>query len=56
MLLKYKKVIVIEGWGSIKDKNTVNVKKLDGEEVDISSYFILIATGSKPKEIPNIWK
>ena len=54
MLLKSKKVTVIEGWGSIKDKNTVNVKKLDGEEVDISSDFILIATGSKPKEIPNI--
>ena len=54
MLLKSKKVTVIEGWGSIKDKNTVNVKKLDGDELDISSDFILIATGSKPREIPNI--
>jgi dihydrolipoamide dehydrogenase len=54
MLLKSKKVTVIEGWGSIKDKNTVNVKKLDGEEVDIFSDFILIATGSQPREIPNI--
>ena len=53
MLLKSKKVTVVEGWGSIKDKNTVNVKKLDGEEVDISSDFILIATGSKPIEIPS---
>ena len=54
MLLKSKKVTVVEGWGSIKDKNTVNVKKQDGDEVDITSDFILIATGSKPREIPNI--
>ena len=54
MLLKSKKVTVVEGWGSIKDKNTVNVKKQDGDEVDIYSDFILIATGSKPREIPNI--
>ena len=54
MLLKSKKVNVIEGWGSIKDKNNVLVKKADGEEIIIESDFILIATGSKPRSLPSI--
>ena len=54
MLLKSKKVNVIEGWGSIKDKNNVLVKKADGEEKIIESDFILIATGSKPRSLPSI--
>ena len=54
MLLNSKKVNVIEGWGSIKDKNNVLVKKADGEEIVIESDFILLATGSKPRSLPSI--
>ena len=54
MLLNSKKVNVIEGWGSIKDKNNVIVKKADGEEIVIESDFILLATGSKPRSLPSI--
>ena len=54
MLLKSKKVNVIEGWGAIKDSNKVIVKTSDGKEEEVSTDYILLATGSKPREIPNI--
>ena len=54
ILLNSKKVNVLEGWGTIKDKNSVLVKKADGEEIVLESDFILLATGSKPRSIPNI--
>jgi dihydrolipoamide dehydrogenase len=54
MLLKSKKIEVVEGWGTVKDSKTVLVKKTDGSEVELNSDFILIATGSKPRSIPNI--
>ena len=54
MLLNSKKVNVIEGWGSIKDKNNVQVQKADGEEILVESDFILLATGSKPRSLPGI--
>ena len=54
MLLNSKKVNVLEGWGTIKDKNNVIVKNEDGEEIVLESDFILLATGSKPRSIPNI--
>ena len=54
MLLKSKKVDVIEGWGTIKDSNKVIVKTIEGKEEEISTDYILLATGSKPREIPNI--
>ena len=54
MLLNSKKVNVLEGWGTIKDMNSVLVKKADGKEIVLESDFILLATGSKPRSIPNI--
>ena len=54
MLLNSKKVNVLEGWGTIKDKNSVLVKKAEGKEIVLESDFILLATGSKPRSIPNI--
>jgi len=54
ILLNSKKVNVLEGWGTIKDKNNVLVKKADGKEIVLESDFILLATGSKPRSIPNI--
>ena len=54
MLLKSKNVDVIEGWGTIKDSKKVIVKTTEGKEEEVSTDYILLATGSKPREIPNI--
>lgn len=46
-----KGIQVINGFGSIKDKNHVVVKKSDGQELEIEARYIIIATGSKPDMI-----
>ena len=53
-LLKSKKVNVIEGWGQIESKNVVVAKKENGEEEKIASDYILLATGSQPRNLPNL--
>ena len=54
MLLKSKKVNVINGWGKIKNEQSVLVKKEDGSEIIIETDYILLATGSKPRELPSL--
>ncbi len=54
MLLKSKKVNVINGWGKIENEKSVLVKKEDGSEERIESDYILLATGSKPRELPSL--
>ena len=54
MLLKSKKVNIINGWGKIKNEQSVLVKKEDGSEVIIETDYILLATGSKPRELPSL--
>ena len=54
MLLKSKKVNVVNGWGKIKNENSVLVKKEDGSEELIQTDYILLATGSKPRELANL--
>ena len=54
MLLKSKKVNVINGWGKIKNEQSVLVKKEDGSEMIIETDYILLATGSKPRELPSL--
>ena len=54
MLLKSKKVNVVNGWGKIKNENTVLVKNEDGSEELIQTDYILLATGSKPRELANL--
>ena len=53
-LLKSKKVNVIEGWGQIESKNVVIVKKENGEEEKIASDYVLLASGSQPRSLPNL--
>ena len=53
-LLKSKKVNVVEGWGQVESKNVVVVKKENGEEERIASDYILLATGSQPRNLPNL--
>ena len=48
-LLKEKNVNVVEGWGTLVDKNTISVKKIDGVQEEFKSDYILLATGSIPR-------
>ncbi|NVK03767.1 MAG: dihydrolipoyl dehydrogenase [Flavobacteriia bacterium] len=50
-LMDKNKIDVHQGVGSFKDKNTVVVKGDDGEK-EIKGEKIIIATGSKPVELP----
>jgi dihydrolipoamide dehydrogenase len=52
-LMKKNKITVYEGHGSFKDKNTVVIKSEKGVQ-EIQGKNIIIATGSKPSNLPNI--
>lgn len=52
-LMDKNKVTVLHGLGSIKDKNHIVVKNEEGEE-EIETKNIIIATGSKPANLPFI--
>ena len=47
-LMKKNKITVYHGLGVFKDKNTIEIQKSDGKNVEISGEKIIIATGSKP--------
>lgn len=51
MLMKKNKITVFNGWGSLKDANTVLVD--DGKE-ELKAKNILIAAGSVPVELPHL--
>lgn len=53
-LMNKNKIEVFEGVGSFKDANHVNIKKSDGESETIEAKNIIIATGSKPSNLPFI--
>lgn len=53
-LFKKNEVEGIHGWGTIKDANTVEVKGDDGEVKTLETKKILIATGSKPFQLPGV--
>lgn len=50
-LLKAKNVNIVEGWGTLVDKNTVSVTKTDGAQEEFKSDYILLATGSIPRPL-----
>lgn len=50
-LMKKNKIEVFTGWGSFEDEHTLKIEKEDGEE-KIKAKHIIIATGSKPTELP----
>jgi dihydrolipoamide dehydrogenase len=53
-LMKKNKIEVHHGLGSFVDKNTVKVTKEDGSSENIQGKNIIIATGSKPANLPFI--
>ncbi len=53
-LMKKNDIDVFEGVGSFKDKTHIDIKKEDGKTETIESKNIIIATGSKPSNLPFI--
>jgi len=51
-LFKKNKVDYIEGYGTLKDKSTIEVKPTKGKATTLSAKNIIIATGSVPVELP----
>ena len=51
-LFKKNKITSYQGLGSFTDKNTISIKKDDGSEESITAKNVIIATGSKPTELP----
>ncbi len=51
-LMKKNKIDVHTGIGSFVDKNTIKVTDSKGKESEISTDKVIIATGSKPMELP----
>lgn len=52
-LLKENNVNIINGKGFIVDKNTVRVEEAGGSR-ELETKYIIIATGSKERELPNL--
>lgn len=53
-LMDKNNITVFEGVGSFKDKNTIVITKNDGSTEEIEAKKTIIATGSKPSNLPFI--
>jgi dihydrolipoamide dehydrogenase len=53
-LFKKNKIEVINGFGKLVNNKTVEVKKEDGSSEQISAKHILLATGARSRELPNL--
>ncbi len=53
-LMKKNKIDVVNGFGVLKSKDTVEVKAADGSTKKITAKNIIIATGGRSRELPNI--
>ncbi|NEU07506.1 dihydrolipoyl dehydrogenase [Flavihumibacter sp. R14] len=51
-LFKKNKITSYQGHGSFTDKNTISIRKEDGSSESITTKNVIIATGSKPTELP----
>lgn len=51
-LFKKNKIDSFQGVGSFVDKNTISVTKEDGSSEQLAAKNVIIATGSKPTELP----
>jgi dihydrolipoamide dehydrogenase len=53
-LMKKNKIDVIMGTGKLKGRGTVEVKGADGAAKDYTAKNIILATGSRSRELPNL--
>lgn len=52
-LLKKNKIEVINGFGKLKDKNTLLVNAENGD-IEVEAKHIILATGARSRELPNL--
>jgi dihydrolipoamide dehydrogenase len=53
-LMKKNKIDVVMGYGKIKAKGQVEVTAADGSKQVVEGKYIVIATGGRSKELPNL--
>ena len=53
-LMKKNKIDVLTGFGKLKAKGTVEVKAANGTTQDYTAKHIILATGGRSRELPNI--
>ncbi len=53
-LMKKNKIDVIEGFGKLKAGNKVTVTAADGNATDYEGKHIIVATGARSRELPNL--
>lgn len=53
-LMRKNKIDVINGFGKIKSKGQVEVTKADGSKEVVEAKHIIIATGGRSRELPNL--
>lgn len=53
-LMKKNKIDVIEGFGKLKPGKKIDVKAADGNSTEYSADHIIIATGARSRELPNL--
>ncbi|MGY3053387.1 dihydrolipoamide dehydrogenase [Pedobacter sp. UYEF25] len=53
-LMKKNKIDVVMGTGTLKPGNKLVVKDADGKEQELSAENIIIATGARSRELPNL--
>lgn len=53
-LFKKNKIVHIQGYGKLKDNQTVEVTDSEGKTQEIKAKHIIIATGARSKELPNL--
>lgn len=53
-LFKKNNITVINGFGKLKDNHTVTVTASDGTQADYTAKHIILATGARSRELPNL--
>ncbi|MCD4834234.1 MAG: dihydrolipoyl dehydrogenase [Bacteroidales bacterium] len=53
-LFKKNKIDHIQGYGKLKDNQTVEITDADGNTQEIEAKHIILATGARSKELPNL--
>ena len=53
-LMKKNKIDVIMGYGTIKGKGKIEVASADGNKKMVEAKYIIIATGGRSRELPNL--
>ncbi|MCL3778790.1 dihydrolipoyl dehydrogenase [Prolixibacteraceae bacterium JC049] len=53
-LFKKNKIEVINGFGKLKDNKTVEVTDADGKVTEVKAKHIILATGARSKQLPNL--